>query len=518
MKYLFLPLLFLFFCPAFSQWTRVVQLPPSNIFTLFHKDDALYAGGTNVIYVSQDKGQTWSSTTAVPGLSPDSSIIDNIAVYNNELYAASPSKGVFKSVDGGATWQDISAGITPSVSDFCLFRGNLYAATFGTGANSIYILDTPGRNHWLAFSKGLSALSTNVNSITGTSNTLVAGTIANGLYDYLAPGSTTWEERFLTNPISVNEAAFDIISVHDTLFLPGKTGFFYMSTDKGLSWSVFGDRLVTGASFIVNAKQALLSSRYIFDGSSNSSLFYYIKKDALLQPFVQFSILHNFFTWKLDIVGDNLWAASDRGLFFMHLSVLPGITAADDSIDLSPLPVHFISVAASCTDSLVLITWKTPPEHNSSRFGIERSTDNIHWNAIGSLPAKGTGGSETNYAFTDNQALHSAYYRIAKYDLEGKVQYSKVFRAVCAEVGVVTVWPNPVYDRLSITITSGNQSQIFLKLFDNKSALVKVQRESLSAGINHIAMNIQFLSAGIYHLVVEGNNGQLRETIRLIKQ
>src|ERR1700730_15468488 len=111
MKLIITITLLLSFSTSFSQWTRVQQLPSSNIFTLFHKDSVLYAGGTNVIYVSNNKGQTWDSTIAIPQLSSVSSMINNIIVYKKELYASAPSKGVFKSLDGGTTWQNISAGI-----------------------------------------------------------------------------------------------------------------------------------------------------------------------------------------------------------------------------------------------------------------------------------------------------------------------------------------------------------------------------------------------------------------------
>ena len=87
-RILFTLTLLLSFSNSFSQWTRVQQLPSTNIFTLFHKDSVLYAAGTNVIYVSNNKGQTWDSTTAIPKLSSGSSMISHIIVYKNELYAA----------------------------------------------------------------------------------------------------------------------------------------------------------------------------------------------------------------------------------------------------------------------------------------------------------------------------------------------------------------------------------------------------------------------------------------------
>lgn len=519
MKYLLLLSSLFFFCTSFGQWTRVQQLPSSNIFTLFHKGSVLYAGGTNVIYVGKNNGQTWDSTTAIPGLSPISSIIDNIIVYNNELYASARPSGVFKSADGGLTWQNINAGIDfpTTITDFCEYRADLFAATDGNFGAPVFKLDPVNKTHWLSFSNGLSGISTNVNSIIGTTTTLIAGTNNNSLYDYLPPNSTTWQERFLTDPPINTEGVFDIVTAHDTLFLAGKTGFFYMSIDNGLNWNFFGSRLVTGATFLVNAKQAMISSRYIFNGV-NSTLFYYIKKNSLQSPLVNFSIVDNHFTWKIDILGDKLWDASDQGLFFMPLSVLPGITEANDAIDNIPLPVNFISVGVACHGPQVLITWKASTEQNNSRFGIERSNDNVLWTEIGSVPAKGIGSSEQNYAFTDGQPLQNAYYRIVEHDANGHLQYSVLLRSFCLPADVLTLWPNPVREQLFMRMTTAAASSASIRLFDGKGALVKIEKAALVQGNNMLHVDMRLLPKGTYTVVVGKANGETVKAIHVIKQ
>jgi hypothetical protein len=227
------------------------------------------------------------------------------------LYAASYSIGVFKSIDRGETWQNINAGIIPFVSDFSEWKGDLYAATLG---NAIYKLNTVNRDNWLPFNNGLSAFSANTTSIVANNNALIAGTLANGLYDYLTAGSTTWQERFLLGNISPTEGAYDIITAHDSLFMAGSSGRFYMSTDNGLHWNLFGDRLTSVFSSLVNAKQALLLSRNNVNVTLNTS-FYYIKKEHLREQFVSFSFVPNHFSYKIAIHGDKLWDASNRGSF-----------------------------------------------------------------------------------------------------------------------------------------------------------------------------------------------------------
>ena len=247
MKLIFTLVTVLCFSTSFSQWARVEQLPSSDIASLYHKDSILYAGGKNIIYISKDNGQTWDSTSTIPQLF----LVTSVIVYKDELYAAAPNNGVFKSPDNGTTWQNISSGIFPDVSDFCEFRGDLYASTLGS---SVFKLDPVNGDRWLDFSNGLSSLSANNTTISSNDNAMVAGTLANGLYDYLPANSTTWEERFLRGRITPTEGVYDIISGHDSLFLTGHIGRVYMSTDNGLTWNIFGDVLPSLNSTLVNAK------------------------------------------------------------------------------------------------------------------------------------------------------------------------------------------------------------------------------------------------------------------------
>ena len=510
MKLLFTLVSVLYFSISFSQWTRVEQLPSSDVFTVYHKDNVLYAGGKKVIYVSKDEGQTWDSITATPA----QPFINNIIVYKNELYAASPSSGVFKSPDGGITWQNISTGLLfPDVSDFCEFRGDLYVATLG---NSVYKLDPVNKNRWLFFSNGLSSLSANLTTLAGNNNALIAGTNANGIYDHLPANSTTWEERLLTGRISPNEGAYDIVTGHDTLFYASRVGKFYMSTDNGLNWQVIGTVLPSAATTVVNAKQALLLSRYIFDGSSKI-LFYYIKKDALQGPFVNFSVVLDHFTYKIDILNNRLWDASTGGLFYMPLSDLPDIAAADP-FPLTPLPVQFTLFNAKCVNKKVLLTWKTAQEQNSSHFDIEKGEDGIHWNVIGAVPATGNSNSERSYSFTDNNPAQNNYYRIAEHDLDGRSQFTSIVHSSCNTTNMFNLWPNPVHGKTFINITADNASQVMIKVFDSKGALVKMQRAIVLQGSNQISVDIKALSSGVYSLSVDWNNGLMKKTVQVLKQ
>ena len=500
--------LLLSYC-SFSQWTRVQQLPATDIFSLYHKDSVLYAGGKNIVYISRDKGRSWDSTTRIPQFS----MVDNVIVYKNELYASSYSVGVYKSSDEGNTWRNISTGIFPFLSDFCEWRGDLYAATLGS---SVFKLDPVRRDNWLPFSNGLSSLSSNLNSIAGNNKALVAGTIANGLYDYLEANSINWEERFLLGQIRPTEGVYDIITAHDSLFLAGFTGRLYMSTDNGLNWNIFGS-LPSNITSLANASQALLLSRSSFNGVTYTTFFDYIKKTSLQGPFVHFSTLADHYSYKLDILADRLWDASSNGLFYMPLSDLDGITAADDTIALTPLPIRFISFNVKCDGNKTLISWKTAQEQNSRHFDIEESPDGAVWTVIGTVIASGNSVTEKSYSFTKPGPAQNNFYRIAEYDLDGRVNRTSTTRSSCDPSDIFTLWPNPSYDKVTINVTTHRESQAIVKIFDSKGSLVKQQSTTLLQGINKFAIDLTSLASGVYQLQVNWNRGQEKKAIQILK-
>lgn len=186
--------------------------------------------------------------------------------------------------------------------------------------------------------------------------------------------------------------------------------------------------------------------------------------------------------------------------------------------DSNPLPVHFISFNANCEGNNVVLTWKTAQEQNSSHFDIERSADGIRWLVIGNLPAAGNSNTEMSYSFTDIMPMQNGFYRIAEHDLNGRVQYSSISRALCGATDEIKLWPNPVSDRLSINIVTGNESTAVIRVFDSKGALIKMVRATVLPGSNQLSVDMKTFASGVYSLSVEWNNGQMKKTQLVLKQ
>jgi hypothetical protein len=494
---------------SFSQWTRELQLPASDITALYRQKDTLYAGGNGIVYFSKDKGQTWDSTAFIPQFGS----VDNIISYRNELYAASFTHGVRKSTDGGLSWQQINTGLFPHVSDFAEWNGDLYATTLG---GAVFKLDRINRSNWSLFSDGLSDLSLNLTSIAGNGDALIAGTLANGIYDRLEANSTIWEERLLTGQISPSEGVYDMITGHDTLFLAGSTGRLYMSTDNGLSWNIFGERISSTFISLVNAKQAVLLARNSFIGVNNTS-FFFIRKNALQGASTPFSDVPDHFSYKLEIFGNKLWDASTNGLFFMPLSLLPEVSDDDEEV-LVILPVRFVLVNAKCEGGRTRINWATGEESDDNEFIIEKSIDGNNWTAIGTIPGAGSGSSEKHYSFIDTDPAQNAFYRVKERSISGQIHVSNPVRSMCLPAGDVKWWPAPVFNELNISITAIRESKAEITVFDSRGSLLVIRNFTVGQGVNHTKLDMQFLPAGAYEVVIRWDGGNNQKTARVLKQ
>lgn len=492
----------------FAQWTKVEQLPATDIHSLYHEGTTLYAGGKDVVYISRDNGLTWDSTSPVPQFIS----VDNVIHYQDELFVSSYSIGVAKSSDGGRNWKNITSGIIPFVSDFCTFNGDLYAATLG---NAVFKLDRIPRNRWVSFSEGLSSLSANINSMAANRYAMVAGTLANGMYDHLPLNSTVWEERLLSGQVRPTEGVYDIITANDSLMLAGNSGAFYVSTDNGLSWTRFGGLLPSTFTSLANAKEAVLLANNTFNGVNNT-LFHYLKKESFDNAFVPFSFVPDHFTYKLEIYAGTIWDASTKGLFYMSLSDLPGITDPEDPA--VPLPFKFTSFTLQCTGTAVQLNWTALHEQNGSFFKIERSADGIHWKVISEIPFNSNNTTENQYSYNDERPTGNNYYRITMFEMEGKQYYSNILQSSCSVIDVFRLWPNPFNDQVFVNIVTDDASKATIKVFDSKGAMVRLQNVTVSQGSNLFTVDLKKLSGGLYFISADWNNGKKRKTTPLMKQ
>ena len=183
----------------------------------------------------------------------------------------------------------------------------------------------------------------------------------------------------------------------------------------------------------------------------------------------------------------------------------------------APLPVEFILFNARCDNGNVILTWKTAQEFNSSHFDIERTIDRNNWTVIGTLPATGNSNTGHSYNFSENVTIQNAIYRIAEYDLDGRVRYTSIIRSDCDAKDNWRAWPNPVREILWLSINSDAESKVLIKIVDSKGALVSTQQKNLLRGNNLLSVDMKKMAAGTYHVIASWDKGQIQKAVKIVK-
>jgi photosystem II stability/assembly factor-like uncharacterized protein len=175
-------------------------------------------------------------TSEVPTLAVDPQATDT-------LYASSWGRGVFKSIDGGATWRAVNEGLTnldvqalaldPEAPD------TIYAGTYGGGV----FKSKDGGNTWQVYNEGLAA-DTKVLALVvdpQAPGTVYIGTSEKGAFKSM-DGGVTWPaaSEGLTNP-DVWALAVDPQS-RGTVYA-GTSGGVFKSMDGGVTWQEFNEGL-----------------------------------------------------------------------------------------------------------------------------------------------------------------------------------------------------------------------------------------------------------------------------------
>ena len=83
-----------------------------------------------------------------------------------------------------------------------------------------------------------------------------------------------------------------------------------------------------------------------------------------------------------------------------------------------------LSFSAKLGNGGVGVNWTTASEINTKNFVVERSTDGVHFSALGTVAAAGNSNTAHQYQFTDANALNAGastlYYRLRLVDNDGK--------------------------------------------------------------------------------------------------
>ncbi len=189
-------------------------------------DNILYTDFVYLPLVIRNNPPAWQTSSGLSGVT-----VYDVAVCpgNSDLQYAGTASGVYRSVDGGATWQHwaLNQRATPLAVNpqNC---GRVFAATWGSG-----VYQVTGQNTYVPFNNGLDDLYLYGLAISANGQTLYAGTDGTGVYrtatsgaNWSAANSGIWDLRIRSLRI-----------VDGIIYAGSRRCIFYSSLDGGNSWN-----------------------------------------------------------------------------------------------------------------------------------------------------------------------------------------------------------------------------------------------------------------------------------------
>ncbi|MEO5890753.1 MAG: T9SS type A sorting domain-containing protein [Ferruginibacter sp.] len=168
------------------------------------------------------------------------------------------------------------------------------------------------------------------------------------------------------------------------------------------------------------------------------------------------------------------------------------------------LPVTLAEFNARRSGKINMLNWTTQQELNTRSFVVERSTDGRKYTSIGQVAAAGNSSTVRNYAFTDAQPSKGInYYRLRTTDKDNSSKLSAIRSIRNAGLADISIYPNPVTDKLTIMINADRATSGYLTISDINGKSLYSRSVKLPQGNTALPVLLDNFAAGSYIMKIQ---------------
>jgi hypothetical protein len=260
------------------------------------------------------------------------------------------------------------------------------------------------------------------------------------------------------------------------------------------------------------------------DAKSDGSL--YCGFTGPVNLFVSGAVSSSIYTWTTsnghivtDPVNDSI-TVNSAGTYIVSQqlqSICP--VYATDTVVVNPFDSTCSVLKNTITDFFGLtvndnnqLNWSVTNNNQIRFFEVERSEDGTNFFPLQTINSIASDFPSANYKFTDDNITkesNAVYYRLKIFNVASKLSYSKIIRFSINESvnGRVKIFPNPVTDKLQMSIYSPYRQNIELFIYDGSGRLMRNVHTIIEKGNTKLNISaFQSWPPGIYSVkVIAGN-------------
>lgn len=185
-----------------------------------------------------------------------------------------------------------------------------------------------------------------------------------------------------------------------------------------------------------------------------------------------------------------------------------------------PLPVSFISIAATKQNSDIRVEWKVAGERGIQHYEVERSTNGRSFITAGTVTAQGNTNNDLTYNWLDATTFTgTVFYRIKSIAVNGEIKYSSIVKVMMGNVKTsITISPNPVEGSI-INLQFSNEAKGWytIRLLSAAGqAVFSKMIEHAGGNSNHLINLPTLISRGAYQLEIIDTNKEKQVQTLLI--
>jgi len=180
------------------------------------------------------------------------------------------------------------------------------------------------------------------------------------------------------------------------------------------------------------------------------------------------------------------------------------------------VPVTLVNIKAIREESNVNVSWNVQNEINIKDYKIERSSDGVHFNEIGTQ----TANSISSYSYIDNSPLYgNSYYRIKSIGIKGEILYSSIAKISIESTPRISLFPNPIKENENTYLNFENMTlgSYQLRIINCMGQTVYKKVISHNGGNGRYLIDLRKkLTSGNYTAEISEQSGKTKTIIKFL--